>query len=71
MSPFIWRRALDTWNPAAILAASCFVTLLGALLPAFFASAPSIILSTALFGSRHRQLLSLFIGQADPTIVRY
>ena len=51
VSPFIWRRALDMWNPAVILAASCFVTLLGALLPAFFASAPSIILSTALFGS--------------------
>ena len=51
VSPFIWRRALDKWNPAVILAASCFVTLLGALLPAFFASAPSIILSTALFGS--------------------
>ena len=51
VSPFIWRRALDTWNPAVILSASCFVVLLGALLPAFFASAPSMILSTALFGS--------------------
>ena len=51
MSPFIWRRALDKWNPAVILAASCFVTLLGALLPAFFVSAPRIILSTVLFGS--------------------
>jgi len=62
-SPFAWRRALDAWNPAITLAASCTLTLAGALLPAFLASAPSILISTGLFG------LGMFIAPSAVAVL--
>ena len=62
-SPFVWRRALDTGNPAITLAASCTVTLAGALLPIFLTSTPSILISTALFG------LGMFIAPSAVAVL--
>ena len=62
-SPFAWRQALDAWSPAITLAASCTVTLAGALLPVFLASAPSILISTGLFG------LGMFIAPSAVAIL--
>ena len=49
-SPFVWRRALDFWNPQITLAASCVVTLLGTLVPTITTNAFGILISAGLFG---------------------
>lgn len=63
LSPFIWRRALDTWNPAVTLAASCAAMLLGALLPLVSASAPSLLASAGCFG------LGMFIAPSSVAVL--
>jgi predicted MFS family arabinose efflux permease len=63
VSPFAWRRALDSWNPAVTLAASCSMTLIGTLLPAFFTSAPSILISMVFFG------LGMFIAPSSVAVL--
>ncbi len=63
LSPFIWRRALDSWNPAVTLAASCSMTLLGTLLPAFSSTVPSVLISAWLFG------LGMFIAPSSVAIL--
>lgn len=63
LSPFIWRQALDSWNPAITLGASCFMTLLGTLLPAFSSTVPSVLISAWLFG------LGMFIAPSSVAIL--
>jgi predicted MFS family arabinose efflux permease len=63
LSPFIWRSALDSWNPIITLAASCSLTLVGTLAPTYFSSAPSILISALLFG------LGMFIAPSSVSIL--
>ncbi|MHB1198516.1 MAG: YbfB/YjiJ family MFS transporter [Polaromonas sp.] len=63
ISPFVWRRALDTWNPAITLAASCATTLLGTLVPILTATAPGILTSAGLFG------LGMFIAPSSVAVL--
>lgn len=62
-SPFVWRRALDAWNPPLTLAASCAVTLLGTLILTINVSAFSILVSAALFG------LGMFIAPSSVAVL--
>lgn len=63
LSPLVWRRALDTWNPAVTLAASCAMTLLGTLVPILCASTPGILMSAGLFG------LGMFIAPSSVAVL--
>jgi predicted MFS family arabinose efflux permease len=62
-SPFLWRRALDAWNPTIILAASCAVTLIGTLVPTFTTSAFGVLISAGLFG------LGMFIAPSSVAVL--
>lgn len=64
-SPFVWRRALDSWNPQVTLAASCAITLLGTLVPTITASAFGIVISAGLFG------LGVFIAPSSVAVLTY
>lgn len=63
VSPFAWRRALEIWNPVVTLAASCATTLLGTLVPIFFATPLGILVSAALFG------LGMFIAPSAVAVL--
>lgn len=49
-SPFVWRHALDGWNPSVTLAVSCAITFVGALVPTITVALPALLFSAALFG---------------------
>lgn len=63
LSPFVWRRALDRWNPLLTLAASCAATLAGTLIPLFAASAAGLLLSAVVFG------LGVFIAPSSVAVL--
>ena len=63
LSPFVWRRALDSWHPSVTLAASCAAMLLGTLLPIVSASTVSVLLSAACFG------VSIFIAPSAVAVL--
>lgn len=62
-SPFVWRRALETWNPAVTLAASCATTLLGTIIPIYFATTIGVLVSATLFG------LGMFIAPSSVAVL--
>lgn len=62
-SPFIWRRALGSWNPSLTLAASSALTFCGAVIPVMTATSVGIVVSAALFG------LGLFIAPSAVTVL--
>ena len=63
VSPFIWQRALGSWNPSLTLSACCFMTFLGSLLPIFFSSVLSMIISAWFFG------LGMFIAPSSVAVL--
>ena len=63
VSPFVWRRALDTWHPGATLSATALAMLLGTLLPVLSANLASVLVSAASFG------VSIFIAPAAVAVM--
>lgn len=63
VSPFVWRRALDTWHPGVTLAASSLAMLLGTLLPVVSGKLVAVLLSAASFG------VSIFIAPAAVAVL--
>ena len=51
LGPWLWRRALQTWQPARMMAAAIGTLALGTLLPLLHAGALSLIVSAALCGT--------------------
>lgn len=62
-SGYVWRRALDTWNPMRTLAASCMATFVGSLIPLCTSNAVGIVLSAGLFG------VAVFIAPSAITVL--
>ena len=51
LGPWLWRRPLQTWRPARMLAATIAILAVGALLPLLQTSSVALLLSATLFGS--------------------